>query len=201
MKKVLILIITVLSVFMLIAVASAGGEHGEHWKRLNGDYAMIASGGCYHSTTGFSETSPGSGLYTPIENENTVIWSATVAATAFWTFEPDGTGTVWNGENYVIDFFPGDTVAPLFPPDAPPSVNRMNPFSFIFKYTVTRYGDITITPDSALFPVLEGTVSQDKKTITLVSLNKLGGSPKGPAVCSITRILTNIANLPEPSTP
>ena len=70
MKKVLILIITALSVFMLIAVASAGGEHGAHWKRLNGDYAMIASGACFHSTAGFSETSTGSGLYIPNERRH-----------------------------------------------------------------------------------------------------------------------------------
>lgn len=198
MKKLsLFLIVNV--IFSLASVASAGSKHLTHWKRLNGDYAMSAAGSCYHSFDGFSETEEGSGLYIP--NEGSTTWSATIAATAFWSFEPNKTGTVWNGENYIIDFPPGDTLAPLFPPGEPASVNRMLPFSFTFTYTLTSYGDITITPDNPNFPVLEGTVSRDKKTITLVTLNKLGGSTKGPAICSITRILIKTANLPEPSTP
>jgi len=193
------LFLIVYILFSLASVASAGSGHFAHWIRLNGDYAMTASGSCYHSSTGFSETIVGSGLYIP--NEKSTTWSATIAATAFWAFEPNKTGTVWNGENYIIDFPPGDTLPPSIPEGEPASVNRMLPFSFTFTYTVTPYGDITITPDNPIFPVLEGTVSRDKKTITLVTLNKLGGSTKGPAICSITRFLIKTANLPEPSTP
>ena len=195
MKKLaLIVIIAALSITVSMSVAFAE----KPWN-LNGDYAMIASGACFHSTTGFSQTSENSGLYVP--NAGAVIWSATTAATAYWTFESDGTGTVWSGKNYVIDYPPGNTIPPAVPQGAPASVNRMNQFGFTFTYTVTPYGDITVTPDPNPFnlPVLEGTVSQDKKTITLGSMNKLGGSPKGFAVCSVTRVLTKTANLPEPT--
>ena len=199
MKKIaFVMIIAAISMFMSPVIASADGNHWWLGKRLNGDYAMTASGGCFHSSTGFSQTSPDSGLYIP--NSAAVTWGATIAATAFWTFESDGTGTVWSGENYVIDFPPGNTMPVLFPTAAPASVNRMNPFSFAFTYTVTPYGDITVTPTPNPFglPILEGTISQDKRTITLVSMNKLGGSPKGPAVCSVTRVLIKTANLPDP---
>jgi hypothetical protein len=192
MKK-LALIVTIAALSITVSMSVAFAE--KPWN-LNGDYAMIASGACFHSAKGFTE--PTAGLYVPSTDTANVVWSATTAATAYWTFESDGTGTVWSGKNYVIDFYPGNTVHAL---DAPDSVNRMNPFGFTFTYTVTPYGDITVTPDPNPFrlPVLEGTVSKDKKTITLGSMNKLGGSPKGDAVCSVTRVLTKTANLPEPT--
>ena len=198
MKKiVMIAIIAALSITVSMSIALAHRP----WV-LNGDYAMMASGACFHSTEGFTETITGSGLWVPSTNSANVVWGAVTAATAFWTFEPDGTGSVWNGKNYVIDFYPGNIPAPAFGVGAAGSVDRMNGFNFTFTYEVTPYGDITVTPDDnfiAFYPVINGTISQDKKTITLVSLNKKGGSPKGPAVCSVTRVLTKTADHPEPT--
>lgn len=160
---------------------------------LHGDYVMTASGGCFHSSTGFSAKD---GKYSP--NPNGVVWGATVAATAFWTFELDGTGQVWGGTNYAIDFPPGETQPLKTDGVTLTGVSRSNPIGFTFHYVVDRHGDIIVTPDNPLFPTMKGTISLDRMTMTLSNFNTLGGSPKGAAVCSVTRVLIKAAGQPEP---
>jgi hypothetical protein len=175
-KLILFVIITALSV----AVASAQS------RGVIGDYAMIANGNCLHSSCGFDTTThvPTASCGTP--SAPSKIWGATTTAQAFWTFKPNGTGSVEDGVLYAIDFPPGYE-------NGDPATRNLN-FNFDFTYEVMPDGDITITPtaDYSYFPVLEGNISSDRKTITIVSMDKLGGSPKGPAVCNTARVLTKL---------
>jgi hypothetical protein len=190
MKRISVLIASVALLAIGPTQAFSGEKSGlpQFW-RLHGDYIMTASGGCFHSSKGF--TCDESGQCSP--NEGAAVWGATTAATAFWTFEPDGTGQVWGGTNYVIDFPPGHTE-----PAGKTAVNRSNPISFTFHYVVDRYGDIVVTPDKPIFPKMKGTISLDRMTMTLANFNTRGISPKGDAVCSVTRVLIKAADQPEP---
>jgi hypothetical protein len=192
--KPIMLLIAFLAILTIGPTEVFSGDNArlpQFW-RLHGDYVMTASGGCFHSSTGFNENG---GKYSP--NSKAVVWGATVAATAFWTFEPDGTGLVWGGTNYAIDFPPGET-QPLKKDGTLTGVSRSNPIGFTFHYVVDQYGDIAVTPDNPIFPAMKGTISFDRKTMTLSNFNTLGVSPKGAAVCSVTRVLTKAADQPEP---
>ena len=105
MKKLaLTLVITVVSMFMFVAVAMAGG-HG--WKKLNGEYYMTSTGNCLHSTLGFNDN------YTPITGVDSKVWAASTMTQGIWTFSPDGTGTA-ELENFGLVFLQGVVKVPSY---------------------------------------------------------------------------------------
>lgn len=151
---------------------------------VGGQYMMIATGSCLHSTSGFNETAP---PYIPKINAHSKVWGATTMAQATWNFKNDGTGSAV-GINYATDFPPGGPILKS------PAV-RQNPFVLNFSYEVTGSSiTITLSPVSQLI----GTVSEDENTLIIDSAYQVYnlGPPMGYAVCNTARVLTRVGDLP-----
>ena len=195
MKKIaLIGIIAALCMFMSAAVASAGDSH---WGAIRGNYEMIATGSCLHSSLGFDPTTA-SGLQAWTPKAGSTVWGASTLTQGTWTFKRDGNGTL-TGINFVIDFPP---VGSPDPPFFGSPVARQNAFTdFPFTYMVTHDGVITVQLGSQ---TLDGMISKDHKTITLGSANQPGKFyyldengvyvQYGEVICSSGRVLIRVAD-------
>lgn len=190
MKKlaVVVMIIAIAS-FMAVPMASADDHHT--WG-LHGDYAMIATGSCLHSTQGFTNQSEPNTPPAWVPQSNSVVWGATTMAQATWTFKSDGTGAVL-GTNYVIDFPPNGSPSPPFY-NAP--VARQNPIGFSFGYTLTPDGGIEVKLPNG-FVLAVGMISLDHKTITLWSANVVqpwivNSVQYGNVICNTGRLLIRV---------
>lgn len=164
----LIFMTTVLSVFMIAAVVSADGKC---FKKFHGVYEMAAKANAIISTCGFDPPGPDDPPpYVAVTGDNCRSWGAADTATGTWILRRDGSGEA-SGMNYAFDFPPG------------PGQARDNPFWFAFDYTITCDGRIYLwvtepdgvpedpaetEPDLTMLE-MEGRVSQDHKTITLIN--------------------------------
>jgi type 1 fimbria pilin len=193
MKKLAILVMILALVLMAAAMASADGHRRGV---IQGDYAMIATGSCLHSTEGFvNQNTPDNPAWIPASDQSWV-WGATTMAQATWEFERDGTVTV-SGTNYVIDFPPSGSPNPPFYGSA---AARQSPIYSLFNYTVTPDGGIEVTiplPNNGKFVVARGKISSDHKTITLWSANVVQpwfveGVQYGNVVCNTGRVLIRV---------
>lgn len=191
MRKLTILMAIALTVFGFSSITSA---------QIVGTYEMIATGSCLHSTDGFTSGSNIHGTYyTPIEYEDTITWGATTRIEATWVFYGNRTGS-FSGTNYIIDFPPGSPGPPGGPAWGPRA--RQCPVGATITYEVDG-SDITIRlPNGTL---LQGSISLDKKNITLLSPNELFNYTVAPlpelkalyhAVCNTSRILIKVGNVP-----
>jgi hypothetical protein len=192
MKKIaLIVIIAALSTSMSVALALADDRDWRDWNPIKGEYAMIATGSCLHSPSGFKSTTP------PFIPNNIVgVWGATTMAQATWVFKHGGKGTL-DGVNYAIDFPPGNPL-PLFSgPDA-----RNSSFGFDITYvvddsviTIKQFARVT-PPFQTQIAELIGTVSEDGNTITIPSAYQFYqfGLPMGDAVCNTARTLIRVGD-------
>jgi hypothetical protein len=177
MKRLALVVMVIAATFVTVAMASAQ----DGWGAVQGTYGLIAPGSCLHSIGGFKSTQP---PFVP--NADSHVWGATTLALGTVTFKADGTGTV-SGTNYIIDFPPGGPNPPLF--DSPAA--RQAPFALSFRYDVEN-GAITVTFSNNI--VAAGSISQDHKTITLVSANQVqpfvvNGTQYGSVVCDTGRTL------------
>ncbi len=172
-KKVAVFVVAA-ALTMFISVAAALAFDHE-WKRIHGEYSMIATGTCLNAGGGFDPN-----------NNNAPIGAVSMGGnlgTAIWTFNRDKTGKV-KGTSYALTF-PEPSTA--LPPPSPSSASQE--FSFDFKYDITDDGKITVdlvdlyhgtyitgslkgysvTTDSYH---IFGSISADHKTITLASGNQ-----------------------------
>jgi len=173
MKKLAVFVMLPALMLMAVTMASAGGNR---WGVIHGEYAMIATGSCLHSTLGFNTN------LTPVTGSE--VWGAGTMAQATWQFEHNGTGTV-KGTNYVIDFPPG---GPIFGS----AVARQNPIDFTFHYELTPDGEITVTFDNPALPPAQGMISIDHKTMTLGTANQIQPFAVGKVICNTGRVLIRV---------
>ena len=180
-KLAVIVMMIAVTTFMVAAMVSADDHNG--WA-IHGEYAVIGTGSCLHSTLGFQNLipPPGSPVWTPITGS--VVWGAPIMWQGIWTFERDGTA-VASLTNNIITLPPGD---PLGNPPTPPGTRPVQ-FSFPFTYQVTPDGEITVAFGQM---TLIGMVSMDHKTLTLGSANQVQQVPGSQAICNVGCVLIRL---------
>ncbi len=203
MKKLsLIVIITTLTMFMSAAVAS-DFRNGWWWNNnpfqyFHGTYEMIASGSCAHSGDGWKDSSdpPKYNLnaekppFFPVDPSK--FYVGTTVAFGTWTFNKDGTGT-YTVTNYAT-ILPGSN----FYDPANGILLEQHPQAN-FTFTVSPFGDITVTTGNPTIGIVEliGSISNDKRTMTLISANQvqnLNGIHLYWAVCNTARTLIKVSD-------
>lgn len=132
---------------------------------------MISSGSCAHSVEGWKDSSdtPKYNLdaekppFLPVNP--TKVYAGTTVAYGIWTFNKDGSGT-YTVTNYAT-ILPGSAIHD-------PELLEQHP-SASFTFTVSPFGDITVTTGNPTFGFVEliGSISNDKKTMTLISANQV----------------------------
>jgi hypothetical protein len=189
MKK-LALIVIVAALSMVPAVTLADGKH------FSGVYEMSASGSCLHSENGYTIGS--NGWYSA---NSGVIYAGTTVSNGTWVFKQDGTGTY----SYIMYatvtppvqqtpcVIPGIRIFSSSHKDA--NGNIVNEYTF--TYDLTKSGDITIL--TAEGDTLEGSISIDKKAITLFDALRIKGPgaavcPWWSIICAATRTLIKVHN-------
>jgi hypothetical protein len=193
MKKLAILVL--ISALMTFTAAMALAHDDDNgFKHFSGTYEMSASGSCIHSQNGYYQNQ--FGWYLP--NDGVVYAGATVS-NGTWTFKKNGTGTY----SYLM-------YATVTPPVKPPPVQELpclipggirifSADELTFTYKITPFGDITVkvTEDGEI-DTLSGSVSPDKKTITLfdeLRIKAPAGADTCPwwsIVCTATRTLIKV---------
>ena len=193
MKKLaLIVIVAALSMMPAVTLADNDGKH------FSGVYEMSASGSCLHSENGYTIGS--NGWYSA---NSGVIYAGTTVSNGTWVFKQDGTGTY----SYIM-------YATVTPPSVQPASctifggirifssshkdangNVVNEYTF--TYDMTKSGDITIL--TAEGDTLEGSISIDKKAITLFDALRIKGPgaavcPWWSIICTATRTLIKVHN-------
>lgn len=182
-----------IATFMAAPTASANGHDG--WG-IHGEYAVIATGSCLHSTLGFvnvnsnPDTPP---IWAPAAGSE--VWGAPVMAYGTYTFERDGTGGV-SVTNNIITLPPGD---PILFATYPHFVGARQVLPALtptpFTYHVAPDGEITVTQQTALGPLtFTGMVSTDHKTLTLANTDQVQPYIKLPsaAICNVGRVLIRL---------
>jgi len=192
MKK-LALIVIVAALSMVPTVTLAADHGGIHF---SGVYEMSASGSCLHSENGYTIDS--NGWYSA---NSGVIYAGTTVSNGTWVFKQDGTGTY----SYIMYatvtppvqenpcVIPGIRIFSSSHQDA--NGNVVNEYTF--TYDLTKSGDITIL--TAEGDTLEGSISIDKKAITLFDALRVKGPGAGVCpwwsiICTATRTLIKVQN-------
>jgi hypothetical protein len=161
--------VVALSILFSVALVSAQDEQS-----ITGKWEMISSGICLHSVNGWEPSDPAKDGYIGFKPVSPAkVWAGTATARATWTFTlSDVNPAAGKGEaigtNYA-SIFPGAEVpAPYVGKN--PYVGT-NPFMFKFDWEITEDGAITVTGTSggATGLVMNGMVSSDYKTMTLLS--------------------------------
>jgi hypothetical protein len=173
MKK--LALILIVSVLCMSPFTASAGKNG--WRHFQGRYEMIASGSCAHSVNGWRDSSvpPLSNLeaetppFYPVDPPT--IYVGTTVAYGIWTFKKNGKGT-YTVTNYATILPGSDFYDHATPPK--PFLLEQHP-SGEFTYTISRFGDITVTigNETLGFVELIGSISDDKKTMTLISANQV----------------------------
>jgi hypothetical protein len=184
MKKLAVFLMIPALVLLTAAMASADWYY--LWG-VQGEYAMLATGTCLHSNSGFTQGSDGAYRPNLTKPDGTAakVWSGSTIAEGIWTFKGDGTGTA-AVTNYII----------IPPPDPDPRVFTNPPVgnqTFSFSYQVASDGKITVNAPAIGLPLLEGWVSLDlgHKTMTLRSANQVQ-HPGVDQICDVGRILIRV---------
>jgi len=163
---------------------------------FSGVYEMSASGSCLHSENGYTIDS--NGWYSATSG---VIYAGTTVSNGTWVFKQDGTGTY----SYIMYatvtppvqqtpcVIPGIRIFSSSHKDA--NGNVVNEYTF--TYDMTKSGDITIL--TAEGDTLEGSISIDKKAITLFDALRIKGPgaavcPWWSIICTATRTLIKVHN-------
>ncbi len=195
MKKLAVVVMmTAIATFMATAIASAGADKG--WDNIHGQYAVIATGACLHSTGGFDNVNPNPAappIWTPAAGSE--VWGAPVMAYATYTFERDGTGAS-SVTNNIITLPPGDPIlfanyqhfvgARQVPPALTPTP---------FTYKVAPDGVLTVWQGPL---TLTGMVSTNHKTLTLANGDQVqpylqsATHPNSSAICNVGRVLIRV---------
>lgn len=181
MKKIVALMMIPVLALSMAVVASAGGHH---WGFIQGTYEMVATGSCIHSSGGFNFSGSGTPLDPTIAAPIGSYWASVYVGQGTFTFESDGTGTMRVTQSCILPDKATQATAP--PESADPG-----PFSYQFS----ENGTIIVTIP-AVGLELSGRLSQDHKTMTLVSAMQyqpLG--PTGHQICDIARVLIRVKDV------
>jgi len=183
-KKLAVVVMMIAVTTFTTAAMAAAADHDE-WA-IHGEYAVVATGSCLHSTLGFENLipPPGSPVWTP--KPGSVVWGAPIMWQGIWTFERNGTA-VASLTNNIITLPPGD---PLGNPPTPPGARPVH-FLFPFTYQVTPDGEITVAFGQM---TLIGMVSMDHKTLTLGSANQVQQIPGSKAICNVGCVLIRVSD-------
>ncbi len=193
MKKLAVVVMMIaMATFMAAAMASADDQGG--WS-IPGEYAVIATGACLHSTGGFVNVNPNLAPPIWVPADGSEVWGAPVMAYGTYTFERDGTVGV-SVTNNIITLPPGDPIlfatyphfvgARQVPPPLTPSP---------FTYQVAPDGVLTVWQGPL---TLTGMVSTDHKTLTLANGDQVQpylpstAHPNSSAICNVGRILIRV---------
>jgi hypothetical protein len=186
MKKLsLIVIITTLTMFMSVAVASDSGK-GWWWTNnpfqyFHGTYDMIASGSCIHSENGYDAD------HSPIAPGK--VYVGTTVASGTWTFYRGGSG------KYTITNYA--TIIPTTDATGKLGIRKTTFTDVSFTYEITSFGDITVHAGGI---DLIGSISIDRNTMTLLSADNIQvfSDPPGPplwyTICNTARTLIRVGD-------
>jgi hypothetical protein len=194
-KLTVFVMIAGIAIFMVVAMASAGGHGQPVHNAIKGIYAATGSTQCTTSMSGFDAN------LTPNGND----WSmGTSSILAIYTFNHDGTGSM-EGTNRIMSL-PGGM-------NSKPSGSYTESAAYRFTYTVTDQGLITFTVVPGGFVIgpnlcvdnlpKHGIISEDRKTIVIecgppyllnmVLCNDPDQKPLGPALlCVTSSVLTKV---------
>lgn len=182
MKR-LTLIVVITALCMLPVIASAG-DNG--WKNFQGTYEMIASGSCIHSSLPYVKND--AGWWTaPLES---VVYAGTTVWNGTWFFDKGGTGT------FSYTLYATVTPPPAAQQPATPIPGGMRVFKGVdvpFTFSIDQFGDIIVKAQGL---DLVGSISNDKKTMTLLSANTPQdfGGIFGYTICNTARTLIKIGD-------
>jgi hypothetical protein len=198
MKRLAILVL-ISALLTFTAAMALAHDDDNGFKHFSGTYEMSASGSCIHSQNGYYQNPIG--WYLPNDG---VVYAGTTVSNGTWIFKKNGTGTY----SYVM-------YATVTPPVKPPpvqeppclipggirifssshNVNENVVNEYTFTYDITKFGDITIETEEG--DTLEGSISIDKKTITLFDALRVKGPgsavcPWWNIICTATRTLIKV---------
>jgi hypothetical protein len=187
MKKLAILVL--ISAFLTFTAAKALAHDDDNgFKHFNGTYEMSASGSCIHSQNSF-DLKP-SGWYVPKDG---VVYAGTTVSNGTWIFKKDGKGTY----SYLMY---ATVTPPVKPPPSPclipGGIRIFSGDELTFTYQITPFGDITVKTIEG--DTLSGSISPDKKTITLFDalwIKAPAGADTCPwwsIICTATRTLIKV---------
>jgi hypothetical protein len=189
MKKLTVfMMIAALALFIAPVIASAGDDG---WTNFHGTYQMSASGSCLHSSEPYYQNTLRNNWWTaPAESK---VYAGAAVANGTWIFE-DGGGTY--SQTIYATILPGGAASMpvgVGGSDVPvPLEVRVLPSSNVpFTYAITPSGDITVTTGGI---ELIGSISIDKKTITLLSANNVQhfGGLFQYTICNFARTLIKV---------
>ena len=206
MKKLsLVTIISAFFIAALVGMASAENSGKLGAIKITGTYEMSASGSCLHSENGY--TTGSNGWYSA---NSGVVYAGTTVWNGTWVFKKDGTGTysyiMYATVTPPVQQYSCDNTAPIPGPitggirifssshkDANGNVINERTFT----YDITKVGDITILTEEG--DTLEGSISLDKKAITLFDALRVKGPgatvcPWWSIICTATRTLIKVHN-------
>jgi hypothetical protein len=202
MKKLSILVL--ISAFLTFTAAMAlANDDNNGFKHFNGTYEMSASGSCIHSQNGYgTETVVGPGYSFINASSEGIVYAGTTVSNGTWIFNKNGKGTY----SYIMYATVTPPIqAPPLPCPIPGGIrifkslhkdangNVVNEYAF--TYDITNFGDITIL--TAEGDTLEGSISIDKKAITLFDSLRIKGPgadvcPWYNIICTATRTLIKV---------
>jgi hypothetical protein len=178
MKK-LVSVVMMIAIATFMAATMVSAQDG--WRTIHGTYAMTGTGHCLWS--------PGAGFDAQLQAKGPFVFGTHFAVHGVWNFEPNGTGYT------TFTQFGITPPASTFPPTIPYPNAASLEFSFIFTYTLTHDGQVTVSmlpetfqgnfltgPNANAIPLktfkldkstFVGRVSADHKILTLNTENEI----------------------------
>jgi hypothetical protein len=163
---------------------------------------MVATGSCLHSSLAYFQNADRNNWWTaPVDSK---VYAGVTVSNGTWTFESTGKG-MYSQTIYATilpggaDSIPVQTPGGVIDVDVPVPVEvrvlaSQKPVDF--TYVITPSGDITVTETGSGIK-LYGSISIDKKTMTLLSANNVqdfGRNLFGYTICNFARTLIKVDN-------
>ncbi len=191
MKKLAVfMIIPALAMFMVPALASANWYY---WWGIQGTWEMSASGSCLHSSLEYFQNAQRNNWWTaPVDSK---VYAGVTVANGTWTFESTGwnTGKGTYSQRIYATILPGGNASIPVEVRVFPPLSVEQPTLVEFTYEITPSRDITVTETGSGIK-LYGSISIDKKSMTLLSANNVQNFP-APfwfTICNTARTLIKV---------
>lgn len=175
-----------IAVLIVLSLMVSGITTAADWNNFAGVYEMTGSGSCIHSEKDFTIAS--NGWYNA--NLGGVVYAGTTAWSGSWTFK--------HGKKGIYSYVMYATVTPPVSQPDPPILGGVRVFSVsekTFTYEINAFGDITIVTQEG--DTIDGSISEDKNTITLFDRLRVKGPGTNPwykIVCTASRTLTKVSD-------